>query len=44
MSLITGLSLIFLFSIKSFISYLNIIESLQIGSIKGYLNGIQFFL
>ncbi len=34
MSLITGLSLIFLFPIKSFISYLNIIKSLLIGSIE----------
>ncbi|XP_026059296.1 uncharacterized protein LOC113043958 [Carassius auratus] len=32
-----------LLTITSFISYLNSIKSLQVGSIKGYLSGIQFF-
>ncbi|XP_039541789.1 mucin-5AC-like [Pimephales promelas] len=32
-----------LLSITSFISYLNSIKGLQVGSIKGYLSGIQFF-
>ncbi|XP_077094312.1 uncharacterized protein LOC143746387 [Siphateles boraxobius] len=32
-----------LLSITFFISYLNIIKGLQVGSIKGYLSGIQFF-
>ncbi|XP_067283569.1 uncharacterized protein [Pseudorasbora parva] len=32
-----------LLSITSFISYLNTIKGLQVGSIKGYLSGIQFF-
>lgn len=29
--------------VTSFISYLNSIKGLQVGSIKGYLSGIQFF-
>ncbi len=32
-----------LLSITSFISYLNSVKGLQVGSIKGYLSGIQFF-
>ncbi|XP_058652489.1 uncharacterized protein LOC131552610, partial [Onychostoma macrolepis] len=32
-----------LLSITSFISHLNINKNLQIGSIKGYLSGVQFF-
>ncbi|XP_059371542.1 uncharacterized protein LOC132109467 isoform X1 [Carassius carassius] len=32
-----------LLSVTSFISYLNSIKGLQVGSIKGYLSGIQFF-
>ncbi|KAG1936323.1 proline and serine-rich protein 1-like [Pimephales promelas] len=32
-----------LIAITSFISYLNSIKGLQVGSIKGYLSGIQFF-
>ncbi|XP_067225205.1 uncharacterized protein [Chanodichthys erythropterus] len=32
-----------LLSITSFISYLKSIKGLQVGSIKGYLSGIQFF-
>ncbi|XP_056094663.1 proline-rich protein 36-like [Rhinichthys klamathensis goyatoka] len=32
-----------LLSITSFISYLNSIKGLQVGTIKGYLSGIQFF-
>lgn len=32
-----------LLSITSFISYLNIVKGFQVGSIKGYLSGIQFF-
>ncbi|XP_073730829.1 uncharacterized protein [Misgurnus anguillicaudatus] len=32
-----------LLSITSFISHLNTIKCLQVGSIKGYLSGIQFF-
>ncbi|XP_059413155.1 uncharacterized protein LOC132148479 [Carassius carassius] len=32
-----------LLSVTAFISYLNSIKGLQVGSIKGYLSGIQFF-
>ncbi|XP_056122442.1 uncharacterized protein LOC130100837 [Rhinichthys klamathensis goyatoka] len=32
-----------LLTITSFISYLNSVKSLQVGSIKSYLSGIQFF-
>lgn len=32
-----------LLTITSFISYLNTAKNLQVGSIKGYLSGIQFF-
>ncbi|XP_073672411.1 uncharacterized protein, partial [Paramisgurnus dabryanus] len=32
-----------LLTITSFISYLNSVKNLQVGSIKGYLSGIQFF-
>ncbi|XP_052416254.1 uncharacterized protein LOC127961253 [Carassius gibelio] len=32
-----------LLSVTSFITYLNSIKGLQVGSIKGYLSGIQFF-
>lgn len=33
----------YLLSITSLISYLNSIKNLQVGSIRGYLSGIQFF-
>ncbi len=33
----------FLLSITSFISFLNSIKGFQVGSIKGYLSGIQIF-
>ncbi len=42
-SLIIFRSLNFLYSITSFISFLNSIKCLQVSSIKGYISGLQFF-